>query len=89
MNENINIEENEFENSQQTLSGAVIFRKIDIGSKSESVQPFLYINQNQVIHIFKENSNPFENDILHQYDGKFVTLKGSLKENTFVIEEIL
>ena len=77
------------EEEKISISGTVIFQKINIDSKSESFQPFLYVNQNQVIHLYLKNSNPFENNLLHQYDGKFITVKGLMRENTFIIDQIL
>lgn len=78
------------ENQKETeiLSGTIIFQKINDGSKSESLQPFLYISQTEVIHLYVKNSNPFENNELQKYDGKFVNVKGLYKEKDFIIEEI-
>lgn len=73
----------------KTLTGTVIFQKTNEGSKSESIQPFLYVNQNEIVHIFMKNSNPFENKGLQEYDGKIVSAKGYYNNQTFVIEEIL
>lgn len=72
----------------KTLTGTVIFQKSNEGSKSESLQPFLYINQNEIIHLFMRNSNPFENKGLQSYDGKMITVNGYYNNHSFVIENI-
>ena len=77
------------EEEKISISGTVIFQKINIDSKSESFQPFLYVNKDQIIHLFLKDSNPFESNILNQYDGKFITIKGFMKDNTFIVEEFL
>lgn len=79
---------NEENNEIQTLEGTIVFQKNNIGTKSESVQPFLYVNQNQVIHLFMQNSNPFENNQLKEFDGKSVFVKGKIHNGTFVVESI-
>ncbi len=72
----------------QTLTGTIIFQKTNEGSKSESMQPFLYVNQNQVVHVFMNNSNPFENNSLQAYDGCNVTVEGYMNNETLVINSI-
>lgn len=76
------------EKISQIFSGTVIFQKINEGSKSESTQPFLYINQNQIIHLFLKDSNPFENNNLQKYDGCNVTVEGYMDNDTFIIHSI-
>lgn len=76
------------EKSIQSLSGTIIFQKANIDSKSESIQPYLYINKNQIIHLFMKDSNPFENNKLHTYDGCYVTIEGFMDKETFIIDSI-
>lgn len=78
----------ENQEEMETLTGTVIFQKSNEGSKSESVQPFLYVNQNDVIHVFMQKSNPFENKVLQAYDGKMITVRGYYNNQSFVIVEI-
>ena len=75
-------------NQSGELLGTVIFQKANAGSKSESVQPFLYISQDKIIHLFLKGSNPFENSRLKEYDGKFVSIKGKMSGGTFLVESI-
>ena len=76
-------------NDLKTLTGTVVFLLTNIGSKSECVRPFLYINQNEILKTYFKGDNPFENLMLRPYDGKAVEVKGKLKRNqTFVIEQI-
>lgn len=70
------------------LTGTVIFIKENNNSKSEIMQPCLYVNQKQVERLFMKDSNPFENNELQKMDGKFVTVRGYKTENKFVIHEI-
>lgn len=76
------------EKISQTFTGTIIFQRTNEGSKSESMQPFLYINQNQIIHIFLKDSNPFENNSLQKYDGCNVTVEGYMNNDTFIINSI-
>lgn len=70
------------------FSGTVIFQKVNAGSKSESVQPFLYVNKDKVLHLFLKGSNPFENTKLQKFDGKYVSASGTFNGSTFIIENI-
>ncbi len=70
------------------LTGTVIFQKTNANSKSESMQPFLYVNQNEIFQLYLENSNPFENNQLQKYDGKNITATGHFNEVTFIASQI-
>ncbi len=52
--------------------GIIIFLKTNIGSKSESLQPFLYQNGGKIIRLSKQGDNPFENESLKPFDGEKV-----------------
>lgn len=71
------------------ISGTVVFIKGNIGSKSEAVLPYLYVNRSEVVKILVNGDNPFENNMLLPYDGKKITAAGCLKSNgMFIIESI-
>lgn len=69
-------------------TGTIIFQKINEGSKSEKLQPFLYISKDEIIPIFFKGSNPFENNELAQFDGKLITVEGHIENTTFIIQKI-
>ena len=81
---------NDKSNDFEKLTGTVVFLLANIGSKSEGVLPFLYVNKEEKIKLFLKGDNPFENKGLLPYDGKAVEVVGMKKRNgTFVIEKIL
>lgn len=75
-------------NDFTVLRGVIMFMPSNVGSKSEGIFPFLYVNHNQIIpiHFFKDN--PFTNDSLREYDGKYVEIKGCGQGSRFTVKEI-
>lgn len=70
-------------------TGIVIFLKSNAGTKSEGTFPFLYVNKDLIIKIYKEDDNPFENKELLPFDGKKVKIMGyEGRGETFVVTEI-
>ncbi|SHK66640.1 hypothetical protein [Fibrobacter sp. UWB12] len=78
----------QFSQEQEILQGTVIFRQNDCGSKSERVKPFLYCNKDMIVPLFKKGDNPFENNILQEYDGKQVEIIGEVRNDVFEITNI-
>ena len=72
----------------KNLEGTVCFKLINEGSKSEIKKPFLLMEDGSAILLFMENSNPFENKVLHQYENNKVQVKGYEKNGTFIVKEI-
>ena len=73
----------------EVLEGVVVFLKYSEGTKSESRRPFLYLGRNSdPIRLWKKEDNPFENNMLHEFDGKHVIISGKLNREVFEIEEI-
>lgn len=68
-------------NTPATLHGTVIFLPNNVGSKSEAISPFLYINRDEKIQLMKKDDNPFENHGLYEYDSKSVEVKGFFTHN--------
>lgn len=68
--------------------GVVIFKLSAVGSKSEGVTPFLYVNKDNLIPIVLKGDNPFENRGMEKYDGKYIKASGEIKSNTLVISEV-
>ncbi len=72
--------------------GIIFFIKINIGSKSESSQPFLYQGGGKFLRLFKQGDNPFVNESIKYFDGKSVKITGNFGENNLFyvnsIEEI-
>ena len=80
--------QNEAEEEIITLTGMVIFKLVNEGSKSEGLQPYLACEDEKEIHLFLKDSNPFENNQLKNYENKTITAEGIIKDNTFIIHEI-
>ena len=72
-----------------TVTDKVIFKLANEGSKNESSQPYLLTSEGEEIHLYLEASNPFENNQLKKYEEKIITAEGMMKDNTFVIKEII
>lgn len=69
--------------------GIIIFSKINIGSKSESYQPFLYQGYGKFFLLRKRGDNPFVNESIKAFDGKRVRITGTKNENdVFLVESI-
>ena len=88
--ENLNENKAQREPEQEiiTLEGKVIFKPANEGSKSESLQPYLVVSDEKEIHLFLQDSNPFENNQLKSFEDKIITVEGVMKDNTFVIKKI-
>ena len=83
-----------------TMRGTVIFKLMNGGSKSEGQFPFLEVEETEVvvpepvegptkfIPLYLENSNPFENSTLKQFEGKEITAEGTMKDGVFHITKI-
>ena len=72
---------------KKIIKGTVIFKKVDEGSKSERIQPFLKTDDADT-RLFLKDSNPFENRQLKAYEGKTVRAEGSFKNEVFIIDSI-
>ncbi len=73
----------------KTFLGTIVFLKDSIGSKSEAVYPFVYINRNEIKRIFKKGDNPFENKSFDSFDGKYVQITGQDgRSGVFNVERI-
>lgn len=70
------------------MEGTIIFRQIDITSKSNRARPFLCRNKDRIIPLFVKGDNPFENKTLQKYDGKQVEITGGFRNNVFEISKI-
>lgn len=69
--------------------GVIIFSKINIGSKSERYQPFLYQGEGKFLRLRKEGDNPFVNENLKPFDGKTVKITGTQEGNdVFCVQSI-
>ena len=60
--------------------GIIVFMLCDEKSKSECLQPFLYLGEGNFIRVWKKGDNPFENESFQAFDGKEVVLTGVLDE---------
>lgn len=71
------------------IRGTVIFKLTNVGSKSESEQPFLRLPENIDFRIMVKGDNPFMHDILRPYENKEVEIEGKFNERKiFMITDI-
>ena len=61
------------------------------GSKSASLRPALVIGHGTNLTIFKEGDNPFQNNFLCGFHGKYVETTGELdlEKRKFLVKEII
>ena len=76
------------ENTPETFKGTIMFLPDKIGSKSEAVYPFLYVNRDMYFKVLLKDDNPFENKGLVPFDGRFVEIVGAKGRRTFVVETV-
>lgn len=58
------------------ITGTLVFLKTNLHSKSEAMQPFLYLNKDSIVQLYVKGDNPFENESLLPFDGQSITLEG-------------
>jgi len=76
-------------NTRETLTGTIVYLNDSVGSKSESVAPFLYRGRGaDPLSVYFIGDNPFENNRLAEYDGRRVELSGVMGERKFVVDDI-
>ena len=70
--------------------GIIVFKKINVGSKSEGLRPFLYLGKGSFLEVWKKDDNSLYGTALMPFDGKSVVVKGENDEfsGIFVINEI-
>lgn len=73
-----------------SLEGVIVFKPFASGSKSDSMQPYLFRESGDLIRIFFPSDNPYENETLKNYDGKkvFITGEPSSIGGVFLIDSI-
>lgn len=76
-------------NVECTLKGVVVFMTFGAGTKSESLQPYLYQGRDAKVRVFKKGDNPFENHGFDAFDGKEVEVVGAFgRGDVFNVSEI-
>ena len=69
--------------------GIIVFRLINIGSKSEGLRPFLYQGKGDFQAVWMAEDQSLEGRALQRFDGKAVALQGEMGENDlFLIREL-
>lgn len=63
------------------MRGMVIFLKTAAGTKSEALQPYLYLGMGEMLRVFKEGDNPYENESLRPFDRMNVSVFGRCDED--------
>ena len=71
------------------MEGIVVFRLVNVGSKSEGVKPFLYQGNGSFQAVWMEDDLSLNGKALQPFDGKAVTVEGKMNEyDIFVIKKI-
>ena len=71
------------------IRGTVIFKLTNVGSKSESEQPFLSLQEGVEFRIMAKGDNPFMHDLLRPYENKEVEIDGKFNERKiFIVTDI-
>lgn len=71
--------------------GVVIYLRVNEGSKSECVVPFLYQGRDaEPLQIMLKDDNPFENGGFTEYDGQKVAITGNLSQGgVFIVDSVV
>ena len=71
------------------IEGVIIFKQANVGSKSETLAPYLYMGAGKFERVKMLGENPFVKSKLHDFDGKHVCLTGSYNDDgVFMVEGI-
>jgi len=71
------------------IKGTVIFKLTNKGTKSESEQPFLRVQEGVEFRIMAKGDNPFMHDILRPYENRDVEIDGRFNERRiFIVTDI-
>ena len=69
--------------------GIIVFRLVNVGSKSEGLRPFIYKGMGSFLEVWKEDDCSLCGDSLIPFDGKSVVVEGYDDDSgIFVIESI-
>ena len=75
-----------------TLEGMVSFEEINKGSKSQHAAPMLqtYVEgvPDKKVHIEYGLDNPFQNETMHTFDGRYVQAEGIYYRGKFIADSI-
>jgi hypothetical protein len=74
----------------KTLMGYVLFQPFATGSKSESIRPAFVCGHGPTLTMFMEGDNPFENNLLRPFHGKYIEATGEVNfdKRNFRVHEI-
>ena len=71
------------------MEGIVVFRLVNVGSKSEGLRPFLYQGNGNFQPIWLESDSSLEGNDLKPFDGKEISADGEVEEHgVFLINNI-
>lgn len=71
------------------MEGIVVFKLVNIRSKSEGIKPFLYQGLGSFQAIWMADDLSLDGKLLQPFDGKTVTVEGKMNEyDIFVVEKI-
>ena len=71
------------------LEGVIIFKQANVGSKSETLAPYLYMGEGKFERVKMLGENPFMRSKLYDFDGLRVKLDGAYNDDgVFMIESV-
>ncbi|MBQ0052471.1 MAG: hypothetical protein KBT11_10490 [Treponema sp.] len=70
------------------ISGTIEYKTFAAGSKSESLKPFILLENGSQILLYKKNDNPFENKGFADFESKKVIVEGELVNGVFEVSSI-
>lgn len=76
-------------NEVMELEGVVQFFPFAVGSKSESIRPYLVQKDGTRTLLYKKDDNPFENKGLTGYQNQWVRVQGAFSGNCFHVNSII
>lgn len=68
------------------LTGILNFRTFAEGTKSESLRPYLDLENGSRFLLYKTSDNPFENNAFNGFEGKKITVSGDFSDGVFKVE---
>ena len=69
------------------IEGVIIFKQANVGSKSETLAPYLYTGNGKFECIKMLGENPFIKSKLNDYDGVKVKLMGEYNDDGVLMVE--
>lgn len=74
--------------SMTKITGIVEYKTFAERTKSESLRPYIIMENGSRILLYKREDNPFENKGFKEFEGKKVTAEGELVNGVFEVASV-